>query len=143
MKGSCLCGGVEFEVASLSGNIYQCHCTLCRKQGGSSSNTGTVVPMNQLTWLKGEGNIKTWVKDTGFTSSFCDTCGSLVPNLLRKLEYYWLPIGTLDHEEFKVVANLYIDSKASWAVVSPDGERFDTMPDVNDFIAILGNELHA
>ena len=129
MKGSCLCGGIEFEVAGLSGNIYQCHCTLCRKQGGSSSNTGTVVPMNQLTWLKGEGNIKTW--------------GSLVPNLLRRLDYYWLPVGTLDYEEFKVVANLYMDSKASWAVVSPDGERFNTMPEVNDFIEMLGNELHA
>ncbi len=87
MIGRCLCGGIEYELTGLSGNIYQCHCTLCRKQGGSSSNSGTVVPMNQLTWLKGEGNIKTWVKETGFTSSFCENCGSLVPNLLRKLDY--------------------------------------------------------
>ena len=54
MKGSCLCGGIEFEVTGLSGNIYQCHCTLCRKQGGSSSNTETVVPL----WLIGAEPIK-------------------------------------------------------------------------------------
>lgn len=143
MKGSCLCGGIEFEVTGLSGNIYQCHCNLCRKQGGSSSNTGTVVPVDQLTWLKGENNIKTWVKETGFTSSFCENCGSLVPNRLRKLNYYWLPVGTLDDGPFKIVANLYINSKASWALVSAEGERFETMPEVTEFIELLDNELHA
>jgi len=142
MIGSCLCGGIQYEVTGLSGNIYQCHCTLCRKQGGSSSNSGTVVPMNQLTWLKGESNIKTWVKETGFTSSFCENCGSLVPNLLRKLDYYWVPIGMLEDIPFKIVANLYMDSKASWAVVSPEGKKFETMPEVNEFIELLGNELH-
>lgn len=142
MIGSCLCGDIEYEVTGLSDYIYQCHCTLCRKQGGSSSNTGTVVPINQLKWLKGEGSVKTWVKETGFTSSFCDNCGSLVPNLLRKLEYYWVPVGTLEDGPFKIVANLYMDSKASWAAVSPEGERFETMPEVKEFIEMLGNELH-
>ena len=126
----------------MSGNIYQCHCTLCRKQGGSSSNTGTVLPRKQFAWLKGEDSVKTWVKETGFTSSFCENCGSLVPNLLRKLDYYWLPVGTLEGGPFTVVANLYMNSKASWAVVSPDGERFETMPEVKEFIELLGNELH-
>lgn len=143
MIGSCLCGCIEYEVTGLSGNIYQCHCNLCRKQGGSSSNTGTVVPSNQLKWLQGESDVKTWVKDTGFTSSFCKNCGSLVPNLLRKLDYYWVPIGTLEEGPFKIVANLYLDSKASWAVVSPEGERFKTMPEIKEFIELLGNELHS
>lgn len=54
MKGSCLCGGVEFAIDGFNGNIYQCHCTLCRKQGDSSSNTGAIVSLTQLNWLKGE-----------------------------------------------------------------------------------------
>lgn len=44
MIGSSLCGGIESEVAGLSGNIYQCYCklyvvscTLCRQQGGLHS----------------------------------------------------------------------------------------------------------
>lgn len=142
-KGSCLCGAVEFTVQGLSGNIYQCHCSLCRKQGGSASNTGTVVPHDQLTWLKGKENIKTWVKETGFKSCFCGTCGSLVPNQLRGMDYYWIPVGTLETDAFKIVANLYLEHKASWGVVSPDGDRFATMPEVKEFITLLGNELHA
>jgi hypothetical protein len=142
MKGSCLCGSVEFEVKGLSGNMYQCHCKLCRKQGGSSSNSGTVVPVKQFTWLKGQSSVKTWVKETGFTSCFCESCGSPVPNRLRKLEYYWVPIGGLEGGEFNIVANLYLDSKAPWALVSPDGEHYETMPEVKEFIDMLGNELH-
>ena len=141
-KGSCLCGTVEFEVRGLSGNIYQCHCKLCRKQGGSSSNTGTVVPFNQFSWLKGKESVKSWTKDTGFKSCFCENCGALVPNPLRGLNYYWIPVGVLEEGPFKIVANLYIDSKASWAVVSPDGKQFEEMPETEEFIKMLGNELH-
>jgi hypothetical protein len=142
-KGSCLCGSVEFQLRGLSGNIYQCHCTLCRKQGGSASNTGTVIPVDQLTWLKGEESIKAWVKDTGFSSYFCKECGSPVPNRLRSMNYYWIPVGVLEDGPYKIVANLYLDHKAKWAAVSPTGERYSTMPEVNDFIQLLGNELHA
>jgi len=143
MIGSCLCGAVEYEVKGLSGKVYQCHCELCRKQGGSASNTGTIVPFSQLKWLKGEGSVKTWVKETGFKSCFCGNCGSPAPNPLRGMNYYWVPVGALEEGSFKIVASLYLDSKASWGVVSPDGDRFETMPEVKEFIALLDNELHA
>lgn len=142
IKGSCLCGSVEFNVIDISKNIYQCHCSLCRKQGGSASNSGTVVPLNQLEWIKGQEHIKSWVKETGFRSDFCKECGSPVPNLLRGLEYYWIPVGTLEDGPFNIVANLYIESKASWGVVAPAGKKFETMPDLNEFIDLLSENGH-
>jgi len=141
--GTCLCGDVEFSVSGLSGNIYQCHCSLCRKQGGSASNTGTVVPKSQLTWLKGEEQIKSWEKVTGFKTSFCQSCGSLVPNRLQGSDYYWIPVGVLENLPFKIVANLYLESKAQWGVVSPSGEKFETMPELDVFIQMLGKQFHA
>ena len=108
---------------------------LCIQHGGSCC-------CRPLTWLKSERNIRTWVKETGFTSSFCQNCGSLVPNILRQLECYWVPVGTLEDGPYAIVANLYLDSKASWAVVSPTGERYETMPRLDDFIQLLGNGLH-
>lgn len=142
MKGSCLCGRVEFNVPEININIYQCHCTLCRKQGGSASNSGTVVPLSQLEWIKGKENIKSWVKETGFRSDFCSDCGSPVPNPLRGLDYYWIPIGTLDDGPFNIVANLYTESKASWGIVAPTGTRFETMPEIEAFIALLSHNGH-
>ena len=139
MKGSCLCGCVEFSVTDINNSIYQCHCSLCRKQGGSASNSGKVIPLSQLEWIKGKELIKSWVKDTGFRSDFCSNCGSLVPNPLRGREYYWLPVGTLEDASFNIVANLYTESKATWGVVAPTGKQFKTMPEIEEFIALLSS----
>lgn len=140
MKGSCLCGGIEYEISNFNGKIYQCHCSLCRKQGGSFSNSGAIVQTKNLKWIKGQDRISTWVKDTGFTSSFCNTCGSLVPNLLRKLEYYWVPAGALESDSFNIEASICLSSKASWATVAPNGKKFQEMPDVIEFIEYLDKE---
>lgn len=140
VKGSCLCGNIEFLVRDIGKKMYQCHCSLCRKQGGSASNSGTVVPKDKLQWIKGEEFIKTWRKSTGFTTSFCSNCGSLVPNPLRKFDYYWVPVGTLDDAEFKIVMSIYAGSKASWSVLAPGVEEHETMPDFEEFIAMLRQE---
>lgn len=55
MHGSCLCGAVEFEILGSLAKLYQCHCSLGRKQGGSTSNTVTAVRAENLRWLAGEG----------------------------------------------------------------------------------------
>lgn len=54
MIGKCLCGGVEFEITGTVPNLYQCHCSQCRKQGGSASNTATIIHENQFLWKAGQ-----------------------------------------------------------------------------------------
>ena len=137
ISGSCLCGSIEYRIRNLGNKIYQCHCSLCRKQGGSASNSGTVVPLNQLEWIKGKEKIKSWVKSTGFRSDFCETCGSPVPNPLRTFDYYWIPVGSLDAAEFEIVMSIYTNSKASWGVLAPNAQQHETMPDFEEFIALL------
>ena len=142
-KGNCLCGAIEFNITDIGENIYQCHCSLCRKQGGSASNTGTVVPLNHLQWTKGQENIRSWVKDSGFRSDFCSICGSPVPNPLRDFDYYWIPVGTLEDGPYHIVANIYTNSKASWSHVAATGKQFDTMPEFEEFISMLRCSGHA
>ena len=43
MQGSCLCGAIEFRVEDIYPKAYQCHCSLCRKQGGASSSLAIIV----------------------------------------------------------------------------------------------------
>jgi hypothetical protein len=142
IEGSCLCSSIKFRVSDMTSNIYQCHCSLCRKQGGSASNSGAVVPLNQLDWIKGEEKITSWVKETGFRSDFCSTCGSPVPNPLKGLGYYWIPVGVLDNAPFDITASLCTASKASWGVVAPTAKDFKTMPDFAELIALLSNNGH-
>ena len=52
MKGSCLCGAIGFEIDGPYPKLYQCHCSLCRKQGGSVSNTGLIVAADKFRWSR-------------------------------------------------------------------------------------------
>lgn len=138
MRGKCLCGEVEFEVLGPYPNLYQCHCSLCRKQGGSTSNTGMILAAKQFRWLAGENDISKFELATGFRSHFCRTCGCPVPNALRNTGHVWVPSGLLDDEgKLEIVAQLYLESRASWDSAPGKGLRFDTMPDLGEFIALL------
>jgi len=107
MKGNCLCGKVSFKLSVDTLKIYQCFCTLCQKQSGTESNFATIVPEDKFAFLTGEDEIGVWVKDTGFTSGFCKSCGSPTPNRLRNKAYFWVPVGLLEHE----VPGEFTDSK--------------------------------
>lgn len=48
MRAKCLCNAVEFEVSGPLPVLYQCHCALCLKQSGSTSNTATIVSLENF-----------------------------------------------------------------------------------------------
>jgi uncharacterized glyoxalase superfamily protein PhnB len=137
MRGSCLCGRVAFDVDGPLPKLYQCHCSLCRKQGGSASNTSTVVAADRLRWLRGEEAIGSWVKASGFRSDFCTTCGSPLPNPTRG-GGWWVPAGLLDDDEpVEIAAQVHLGSKAAWDPAEGPGERHDAAPDEAGFRALL------
>ncbi|WOH35937.1 GFA family protein [Thalassotalea fonticola] len=138
MKGSCNCGNVTFSILGKLPHLYQCHCTLCQKQGGSSSNSATIVAIENFKWLSGENSITKWQKDTGFSSHFCKCCGSPVPNPLRQSDFYWIPVGLMENVNSKVVIDIYCGSKASWDTLPENTREDETMPDdLSTFIDIL------
>jgi hypothetical protein len=138
MQGECLCGAVRFELADRYQRIIQCHCSLCRKQGGGTSNAATFVRAEDFRWLAGRERISTWQKDTGFRSHFCQTCGSPVPNPLGRSTYVWVPTGLLSGTEpMRIVVHIYLDSKAGWDIVPDSGEHFEQMPPLAELIALL------
>ncbi|MBI3546408.1 MAG: GFA family protein [Gammaproteobacteria bacterium] len=138
MRGKCLCEKIEFEITGTVPKLYQCHCSLCRKQGGSASNTSFIIEAKNLRWVCGQEYISSYVKDTGFRSDFCAKCGSPVPNPLRNMPYVWVPAGLLDDaDQLKIVAHLHVGSRASWDTISAQGTRYDTMPKFAELIELL------
>jgi hypothetical protein len=136
MRGACLCGNIEFELNGDAFQIYQCHCSLCRKQSGTVSNAATIVPGAHFRWLRGTEGITRWRKDSGFSSHFCSTCGSPVPNPLLDLPYYWVPAGLLDDDaQLKLIAQLHMASKAAWDVAEASGTHYEALPD--DLVAFI------
>jgi len=118
--------------------LYQCHCSLCRRQGGSLSNAATIVSNEKFRWVRGAEHISSWKKGSGFRSDFCSACGSPVPNPLRDLPYYWVPAGLLEEKDgLEIVAHLCVASKPSWDSAPLRGACYDELPDFSELIELL------
>ena len=142
VRGSCLCGEVTFEIEGPMPRLDQCHCSLCRKQGGSASNTGLIVAAGKFRWMGGEALITEWQKASGFRSHFCSRCGAPVPNPLRDTGFVWVPAGLLDDgESLEIAGQLYIDSRASWDRARGSGKEFETAPALAELIDWLHSRL--
>ena len=138
MKGQCLCGGVAFELDAPLPDLYQCHCSLCRKTTGSSANAAFRIDARQFAWLSGEDQISRYISDSGFKSHFCRCCGSPLPNLTAGGDAYWVPVGLLeDSGEIELVAHLFTGSRASWDRIADQGLQFDEMPDADSLQQLL------
>lgn len=74
--GSCLCGGVTFEVAGELAPIQVCHCQQCRKAQGTALVTNIPVDAGKLHWVGGETLLKSYESSPGKQRVFCGECGS-------------------------------------------------------------------
>lgn len=137
MQGSCLCGEVKFEIIGNIPNLYQCHCSLCRKVSGSASSSAFILESGNFRWVQGEESISKYSKSSGYSSHFCCHCGCPVPNNFMG-SYYWVPAGSLDgNPEIKVVAHLYMNSKSHWDVPPVEGVQYEKAPALNELIEAL------
>jgi hypothetical protein len=83
IKGSCLCGGVKFEIRGSKGPFELCHCNRCRKATGSAFAAGLRVRGEDLRIVQGQELIKTFEAPIidcppPYTNRFCGRCGSPV-----------------------------------------------------------------
>ncbi|MCL6416410.1 GFA family protein [Aestuariirhabdus sp. Z084] len=130
MKGECLCGSVQFSVNGELPNLYQCHCSLCRKTTGAASNAATLVDAKQFQWLSGQDGIASYSKPSGYRSDFCSHCGSPVPNMINEDQQVWLPVGLLqDSTEVAVNVHLHMASAARWERDAESCQRLEAGPD--------------
>ena len=138
MHGKCLCGEVRFSLTDKLPDLYQCHCSLCRKVSGSSSNAALRVELSQLQWEAGEQLVQQYASDSGFKSHFCSRCGSPLPNLTANDTAWWVPVGLLENTAgLRVGAHLFVASRAAWDVVADSGVHFDEMPGSDELQELL------
>ena len=80
IHGSCLCGGVEFEIAGPLTAPLNCHCSQCRRQHGAAFRSRVRVQAKDFRWLKGEHLVKFYESSRGYQRGFCGECGSPIIN---------------------------------------------------------------
>jgi hypothetical protein len=77
LTGSCLCGGVRFELTEPPKAAGYCHCTRCQKRTGTASSAQARIDASTFRLLQGEELVKGWRHpDGGFEKCFCRECGS-------------------------------------------------------------------
>src|SRR5256714_12876357 len=76
IRGSCLCGGVRFEVDPPLIQASHCHCERCRKHSGTAVCTQARVSREQFRLLQGRELIKGYGKSEGAVKAVCSNCGS-------------------------------------------------------------------
>ena len=114
--GSCLCGGIQYEVRGSLGDIIQCHCRRCRKATGTAFATNSPIAKADFHLLQGQKLLKSFTTTTGVSRNFCSECGSPIYSVKADLpNVYRLRIGSLDTPiEQKPTCHFYVGSKAEW-----------------------------
>lgn len=76
LAGSCLCGGVRFEVAEPFLTVSACHCTNCKKISGGGGTVGGLARTDAVRVVEGEQLLTTYQPVEGTAKTFCSVCGS-------------------------------------------------------------------
>jgi hypothetical protein len=76
MKGSCLCGAVQYEIKQLDMPIVHCHCRSCRKAHAAVFAPTAGVMRENFRWLSGTEKLSAFESSPGKIRYFCSACGS-------------------------------------------------------------------
>lgn len=93
-RGSCLCGGVAFEINGPLRPVVACHCTQCRKQTGHFG-AFTACANADLTFTRQDS--LAWYRASDVAArGFCKTCGSVLFWKGDGRDYTSIAAGSLD-----------------------------------------------
>jgi hypothetical protein len=129
VKGSCLCGGAQYEIDGEVKLMANCHCSMCRKHHGAAFATFVSVNTSDFRWVKGEDLLVRYPSSPGHTRGFCRVCGSSLPDPDPGAADFFLPASTLDDDPgVRPAAHIFVASKAAWFEISDDLPQFDEYP---------------
>jgi hypothetical protein len=121
--GSCLCGGVRFELTQPFRRASHCHCSRCRKHSGAFGLTQGRVPRDGFRLLEGEGLIRVYQPSGGMAKAFCSVCGSsLFGGTWPDGPEVSIRLGALDADPgIRPQYHSHTASAAPWDTIPDDG----------------------
>ncbi|HZC29797.1 MAG TPA: GFA family protein [Gaiellaceae bacterium] len=131
LTGSCLCGGVRFEVTEPFRRVTQCHCASCKKLSGGPGTVNGQTGSAAIRVLSGADLLQTYRPDEGTAKTFCRNCGSnLFGGGWPQSELASVRLSALDAPlERKPELHIFTRSVAPWETLPEDGApRYDVRP---------------
>jgi hypothetical protein len=126
-SGSCLCGGVRFQILCELEPIQICHCSQCRKAQGTPFATNTPVKEGAFQLDSGAKLLKVFEASPGKQRVFCRECGSPIYSKKDSLPGVLRIRAGLINEPLSSgpVAHCYTGSKANWWPIYDDLTQFE------------------
>ncbi len=123
LDGSCLCGGVRFEVTARFERVSYCHCTNCKKISGGTGTVSGRARTDAIRVLAGEELLHTYQPVEGTAKTFCSACGSnLFGGGWPTSEYSSVRLSALDTPfDGRPEAHIFVRSVAGWETLPDDG----------------------
>lgn len=131
IHGTCLYGGVKFEIARATGPFELCHCSRCRKANGSAFVAGLDVLRDDFRLLQGSELIRTYeapIRETppAYRTCFCGRCGSPVPNPYSDSKWFEVPAGVLDDDpQLRPDRHIFVEAKFPWFAITDNLPQLD------------------
>lgn len=131
IRGSCLCGGVRFELERCVGPFELCHCNRCRKATGGAFVAGVGARPEDFRLTAGSGLIRSYEapileRPPAYRTSFCRRCGSPVPNPEPGSSWFEIPAGCLDDDPgSRPEQHIFVELKPKWDAIADELPQLD------------------
>ena len=114
LRGSCMCGAIQFDTTAAPAFSVNCHCQDCRAATGAAYATINFVAADQIT-VKGTPKKFEHTADSGniLTKHFCSNCGStLFTSNSARNNMMGIMAGVVSNiEDVKPQLNVFVSSK--------------------------------
>jgi hypothetical protein len=123
LQGSCLCGGVRFEVTEPFTFVGQCHCAFCKKISGGYGTVSGRVRTAAIRILQGEELLRSYTPEGGSAKTFCSECGAnLFGGGWPDVEQAPVRLSAIDSPfDHRPEAHSFVRSVAAWEILPDDG----------------------
>ena len=128
LRGSCLCGAIQYEVADAFRYALNCHCSQCRRATGAAFKSFGGVEVERLRVTAGEQALHRYGEALSH-DVHCKVCGSLLYSLVRDGTFAHVTYGTLlDGPALEPTAHIFVGSKAPWFTITDTLPQFLEVP---------------
>ena len=127
LEGSCLCGGVRFEVTGEFEPRSYCHCTSCKRLSGGAATANGRARSDSIRVMGGHELLRTYQPGEGSAKTFCSVCGSnLFGGGWPDSEFCSVRLPAIDTPfEGRPTRHIFTGSVAVWETIPDDGLERD------------------
>jgi hypothetical protein len=130
--GSCLCGGVRYQVQGPLHAFARCHCVQCRKASGAEFASNASVREQDFALVSGADLLREFESSPGQKRVFCGRCGSpILKRMSHRPGEVRLRMGCFDSEvEERPAFHGFVSEKPAWSEICDSLPQFATAPPV-------------